>query len=360
MKKSLSVLLMLLILVSLFAACGKDEAETADNAGEGVQTNGETKQEEGTSQETDTSEAVEVKAPEDTLVCLSISTTQNDFMAFVQEQLGIRFVAGGYQWEAASADGSAQRQIEQIENFITMGADEIIVMAVESSSLTDVCQRAMDQGVKIYAFTTNTGAYDAFMGSDEFEVGESIANLASKWVNDTFPEAADGSVDAVIFSYSGNPDAAARSEGLLTIEDVNRKVKIVNVVEIGNSTDQAQMAAENLGQTNPETDLIICYNGAQAIGANAYVMSPGSVFDDIANFGIFGSELTEEVIQNIELSKTNESAFRGTAQLGGDIMVAFDNIFATSVAMMNGEEYLKEDYAQVDEIDASNLIDFLH
>lgn len=350
MKKLIAILTVVLLTMTIFAGCAKDETTESTAAVSGDTT--ETTQA--------VTEQTTVKAPEDTMVALAISTTQNDFMALVEEQLGQRFITAGYQWESASADGSAQRQIEQIENFITMGADEIIIMAVEPTSLTDVCQKAIDQGVKIYAFTMNTGVYSAFMGSDEAKVGEAIANLGSKWVDEAFPDAAEGTVNTVIFSYSGSPEAAERSEALYSIAEMNPKIKIVNTVEMLNTTDAGQQATENLAQTNPETNLILCYNGAMAVGVNASVMSPGSPFEDKEHFGVFGSELTEEVIQNIMMSETNESVFRGTAQLGGDIMVAFDNILANSQKMLNGEEYLVDDYAQVDEINVHNLKDFVH
>ncbi|MCM8709981.1 sugar ABC transporter substrate-binding protein [Clostridium sp. SYSU_GA19001] len=344
MKKFLSVLIASLMLTGVLAGCGQKTNTAPANSSSGTST-----------------QAAAKKEPKDTLIALAISTTQNDFMAMVEKQLGDRFKAAGYKFESASADGNSQKQIEQIENFITMGASEIIVMAVENTSVTDVCKKAMEKGVKIYAFTTNTGSYDAFMGSDESKVGESIANLASKWVDKAFASAGDKTVNAVIFSYSGNPDAAARSKALASIAEKNKKVKITKTVELGdNNTDTALKATENLMQTNPETNVILCYNGSMAIGVNSYAMSPNSLIKDKSKFGVFGSELTTEVTKAIEDSKDNKSVLRGTAQLGGDIMAAFDNIVSNSIKMLNGEQYQKDDFAKIDEIDVDNIASFKH
>ncbi|MDF2672929.1 MAG: sugar transporter substrate-binding protein [Clostridiales bacterium] len=342
MKKFLSVLISSLMVVGLLGGCSqKTSTEPASSSAPAA-----TKQ---------------VKEPKDTLIALAISTTQNDFMALVEKQLGDRFKAAGYKFESASADGNSQKQIEQIENFVTMGASEIIVMAVENTSVTDVCKRAMEKGVKIYAFTTNTRAYDAFMGSDESKVGESIANLASKWVDKTFTSSAEGTINAVIFSYSGNPDAAARSKALATIASKNKKIKITKTVELGdNNTDTALKATENLMQTNPETNVILCYNGAMAIGVNSYAMSPNSLIKDKAKFGVFGSELTAEVTKAIEDSANDKSVLRGTAQIGGDIMAAFDKTVKNSINLIKGEQYLKDDIAPLDEIDVDNVAKFKH
>lgn len=334
------------MVVGLLAGCGqKSETTTTETTAKNA--------------ETTTTQAPAKKEPKDTLIALSISTTANDFMALVERELGNRFKAAGYKFESASADGSSQKQIEQIENFVSMGASEILVMAVENTSVTDVCKRAMEKGVKIYGFTTRLEAYDAFMGSDESKVGESIANIASKWVDKTYADAADGTVNAVIFSYSGNPDSAKRSEALASIAAKNKKIKITKTVELGdNNTDTALKATENLMQTNPETNLILCYNGAMAVGANSYAMSPNSLIKDKAKFGIFGSELTAEVTKAIQDSKTDASVLRGTAQIGGDIFAAFDKTVENSIKLINGEDYLKDDIAVVDEIDVDNIEKF--
>jgi ribose transport system substrate-binding protein len=339
MKKLLNLLIISLMVIGLFAGCGqKTPTVPASNAA---------------------STEKKAKEPKDTLVALAISTTQNDFMALIQKQLGDRFKAAGYKFESASADGNAQKQIEQIENFVTMGADEIIVVAVEPSSLPDVCKKAMDKGVKIFAFTANTTNYNVFMGSNEAKVGESITNIASKWVNKALANAGDGTVNTVIFSLNNNPDAAARSKALASIAAKNKKVKITKTVELGDyNTDTALKATENLMQTNPETNLILCYNGSMAIGVNSYVMSPNSIIKDKSKFGVFGSELTTEVTKAIEDSASDKSVLRGTALLGGDIMAMFDKIVSKSVSLLKGESVEKDDYATVDEIDVDNIAKF--
>lgn len=355
MKKISSLFMVLLLLTALLAGCKQEVKEETTDIDASAEVNETTQVTEAPVQE-----EVIVKAPEDTLICLSLQSTQNDFMAMVVSELTKKFEGGGYQFEYAAAEGSAQRQIEQIENFITMGADEIIVMAVEPTSLTDVCQKAIDQGVVIFAFTQNTGAYTTYVGADEEKVGQSIVNLASKWVDETFPDAAEGSVNAVVFSYSGTPEAVKRSNALQNIAEMNKKVKITNSIDLDNTTVAAQEAAENLAQTDPDTNLIICYNGGMAIGVNSYAMSPGSIVKDKSKFGVFGSELTAEITSLIEMSATDESILRGTAQLGGGITVVFGKIYDNSVKILNGEEYIVDDYVPVDEIDVDNIADFKH
>jgi ribose transport system substrate-binding protein len=367
-KVSVFLMVVVLLLTVLLPGCTQGVKDNKDATGTaGQETAKATTQATGTSEQEATATATAKpsfkalgKAPKDTLVCLSLQSTQNDFMAKVVSELKKKFEGGGFKFEYAAAEGSSQRQIEQIENFITMGADEIIVMAVEPTSLKDVCQRAIDQGVVVFAFTQNTKAYTTYLGANEEKVGQSIANLASKWVDKTYTDSADGSVNTVIFSYSGTPEAAIRSSALQSIAQTNKKVKITKVVEIDNTTVAAQGAAENLAQTNPETNLIVCYNGGMAIGVNSYAMSPGSIVKDKSKFGVFGSELTAEITSLIEMSATDKSVLRGTAQLGGGITVVFGKIYENSVKILNGQEYTVDDYVPVDEIDVDNIAKFKH
>ena len=59
-------------------------------------------------------------------------------------------------------------------------------MAVEPSSLKDVLTKAMDQGIKVINFTTDPGVGDVFVGADEYIVGQTVAQIASEWVNTQF------------------------------------------------------------------------------------------------------------------------------------------------------------------------------
>lgn len=299
-----------------------------------------------------------VKAPGDTLICLAISSLGNDFMSMLNTKFQEKFTGAGYQYQSASADGSAQKQIEQIENFVSMGADVIIVMAVEANGLTDVCQRAMDAGTAIYAFTTNTKAYTIYRGANDTIIGNRIAEMASEWVHQAFPDAQNGSVNCAIFKYMDSEETVERSQALSYIAEINPKVSIVAQVEVPYTTEDALAASENLAQTNPDIDLVLCYNGGMGIGVNSYVFSPSSAWKDYEHFGVFGSDKTDEILALIEASKTNESVYRGTAVMGGNINKTIEDIFANVEEYMSGaQDYVKGHFSEPTLVTAANVSD---
>jgi putative multiple sugar transport system substrate-binding protein len=70
-------------------------------------------------------------------------------------------------------------QVSQIENMITKGVDVLVVAAVDGSSLTDVLEKAAEQGVKVVAYDRlimNTPNVDAYVTGDNFRVGVEEAN----------------------------------------------------------------------------------------------------------------------------------------------------------------------------------------
>lgn len=295
-KKVLSMLLCLAMVAGLAVGCSNKEVK-----------------DEGS----DKKATSETKDGEKELVGFAISYTGNDFMQGLADNIKAKFEAEGYECQVASADGDATTQIEQIENFITMGAKVVLVMAVDPTGLQDVGKKAIDAGTQIVSFTTQIeGGETTYVGSaDEKEIGESIAKLGSDWVDKTFVDAAAGSVETVIFGYSGTPEAAERSEGIKKIEE-NKKVKVTYMEPESNTLDAAQQAAENLFQTNSDTKLILCYNSGMSNGVNAYVMSGGSAVSDKAKFATFGSDVSEEVMANIAASKEDGSVVRGAVSLG--------------------------------------------
>lgn len=249
------------------------------------------------------------------LVGFAISYTGNDFMQALAENVKQGFINKGYDCEVAVADGDATKQIEQIENFTTMGANMIVVMAVDPTGLTDVCKRARQKGCKVVAFTTDVGEQDCYVGSaSEEEIGEDVAKIGSNWINKTFPN--EDEVEVAIFGYTGTPEAALRTNGLKKITEFNSKVKVLYIEPKSNTLDAAQQSAENLFQTNKNIRAIICYNSGMCNGVNAYVMSTGSAVTDKAHFGTFGSDYTEEVAANLRASVKNESVVRGIISLG--------------------------------------------
>ncbi len=343
MKKRLLAFILAAGMVFALAACGSGSTTNEETTGANTQ------------------EETEVKAPEDTKICLAISTLANDFMSGLNSMLEEKFTSEGYQFESANADGDSNLQIQQIENFITMGADAIIVMGVEPQGLADVCQRAMDQGICVYAFTASTKNYTVFCGASETILGESIAEMAANWVEETFPDAEPGTVNCLIYKYMLSEQTVERSEALSSITEYTDKVNIVSEEEVGYTMAESMETSENLAMNYDDIQLVLCYNGEQGLGVNSYVQSNNSRWTNYETFGVFGSDSTEEILANIQQSATNESVYRGSSLVsGGDMETTVSDVYDDIIEVLSGAtDYEKEHYAVPTLITSDNVEEFM-
>lgn len=346
MKRKLSLFLVLALAISLIAGCGSPAATTAS------QTEATTAAAVTTAAETQATQKADDGVKK---VAYLTPTTASGFMAFLAGEFEKAFTAGGYEWNVGIADGDSKKQIEQIENFITLGVDTMVVIAVESSSLKDVLMKAHDAGIKIINFTTDPGVGDIYDGADEAEIGDNVAQLASKWIDATFASAAVGSVKIAIMEFRDTPEAARRSDALQNIAKLNSKVTVVKTVQSGNTAQAAQSVAENLFLTNPDLSAVLTYNSAMGLGVNAYVMSPGSAVADKAVFGVFGADQDREIVSNIKASTENKSVIRGATQISADIIKAIQELVVNSDEMLAGKEVPARKLATILQIDASNV-----
>jgi len=345
MKQKISLFLVLVMAIGMIAGCSSPAATTAQTTAAAAVT-------ESSAAET----TAAVKADDGVKkVAFLTPTAASGFMAFLAGEFEKAFTAGGYEWNIGIADGDSKKQIEQIENFITLGVDTMVVVAVESSSLKDVLTKAHDAGIKIINFTTDPGVGDIYDGADEGEIGDNVAQLASKWIDATFPNAAAGSVKVAVMEFRDTPEAAKRSDALQNIAKLNSKVTIVKTVQSGNTAQAAQPVAENLFLTNPDINAVLTYNSAMGLGVNAYVMSQGSAVADKSTFGVFGADQDREIVANIKASTENKSVIRGATQISADIIKAIQELVVNSDEMLEGKEVPARKLATILQIDATNV-----
>lgn len=346
MKKVLSLLLMVILVLS-FTGCS---AKTAGDKSSDAKVTAEV-----TQAVSEPTESTETATDKKYSVGFATLTTEGDFMALTAKELTDRFGKLGYTFEVASADMSATKQIEQIENFIVKGIDEIIVMAVDPSSLGDVLKKAQDKGIKILSFSQKTPVYDVNMSSDEPEVGKTCADMAAKWIDATFPDAAAGSIKVAILENRDKPTAADRSDGLAQIVNLTDKATIVKTVSVDTTTESSMAATENLLLTNPDINVILSYNGDTAMGVDSYVMSMNSPIKDKAHFGTFSVDYNPAAADAIKKSVNNESIWRGTVMMGSSLDQMFTDIIDRSVEVLTGTLKQKDFYSELFEITPENV-----
>jgi putative multiple sugar transport system substrate-binding protein len=80
----------------------------------------------------------------------------------------------GFKTDLQFAEDDIPNQLAQIENMITKGADVLVIAAIDGSTLSDVLQKAKDNGVLVMAYDrliSKTANVDYYATFDNFKVG---------------------------------------------------------------------------------------------------------------------------------------------------------------------------------------------
>lgn len=290
------------------------------------------------------------------LIGYCIPDTSEPFLANLSNSVKQMFEKEGVEVQIANAAGDANTQVSQIENFATMKADLIIVMAVDPTSVADAIKKAQASGCKVLVAGSDTGVYDAIMYIDQFEDGKMIAKMAADYISAKYPNAAPNSIEVAILESRDTPEASQRCDGMAEITKLCPAAKVVKVIGGIKNTDAAQAAAENLFQTNPNVKVVLCYNSGAGIGVNAYAMRPGSKITDKSDFAVFCSDLDPQSKQAVIDSASNKSVLRGVVKFGGKDLAA--DTYKLAKKMINGEQFNKKNPDPLTPITPENANEF--
>jgi len=266
--------------------------------------------------------------------------------------------------QVASAELDPVKQAQQVENFTAMHPALLFAIPVEPSSLVPKLVAAREAGVKVYLAGGDPGnpdAYDAVVELNEWNVGLLMAYMAKQWVDKTYPDAADGSIETAVLESTDRPLNLTRTRAVELITEpylkndkgeyvdlagkvvseadkvanpvYSPKVKIVATAE-GKDLATSQSATQTFLAQYPNLKLVLGTDSQFGMGASQAIVDEfnkgaGSVIKDLSKVAVFGAGAFANERQLILDSETNNnSVFRGTIKWGvGDVPVDQD-IFA--------------------------------
>ena len=321
MKKIVPILLAFALCLSCLAACGSGETQTESTKLIGV--------------------CMQNKSS-------SISVLQEEALVKMFEPLG-------YDVQVASADDSASNQVAQLNNFILMGAEMVVILPCEIETLEDALLEAREAGVKVVISggtgTISEDAYDAVSSDDEYMIGMYVASVAKTWVEEHMDP--NGDWETAFLSSTISEDAKLRSLGEAQIlEPWLKNAKGEYVTLMGEVVDEAnrvenpvycEMIASRVSSyddactemdisgdnrtvvagiltENPKVRVLIAYNSLASVAGSQYVMDtyPETEQQEFAFFsgGVMGNEY-DYLIGSVSETAGTRSVFRGACQFGG-------------------------------------------
>ena len=317
MKKFVSLLLVLVLVIACFAGCGK-EKESSKIIG----------------------------------VCMQ---NKSSSIAVLQEQALIEmFEPMGYDVQVVSADDSSATQRSQVDNFVLMGVEMLVILPCEISTLEDSLVKAREQGIKVVISggtgTVSEEAYDAVSCDDEFMVGMYVASIAKTWIEEHMDP--NGSWEVHFLSSTLSEDSIDRCKGeAMILEPYLKNVDGEYVNLVGEVVDESgkienpvycEMAASRVSSyeacstqmsmsdnrgvvsgvltENKNVRVFIAYNSLASTAGSVYITDTYSKeeAEQFAFFsgGVMGDEY-EYLIGSVAEDAGTYSCFRGACQFGG-------------------------------------------
>lgn len=223
---------------------------------------------------------------------------EGEYFSIIDKCLKEDVTAYGYQYESQSSNSDALTMVEQIENAVAGGTDCIWIWALNGATVADALTAARAQGVKVLSFVADPGrdACDVFRGSDNVYSGECISQLAIEWADREFgADAPEGSINTILIGSTLMTEMKERTEGMESKIRTDKRFNVLEVVDTEMSTVAAQQVAENMFNKYGDIDCFITTGGELALGVISYTTAPGSPVTDHTKFGIFGTEINEEM-----------------------------------------------------------------
>lgn len=248
-----------------------------------------------------------------------------------------------------NSNDDATTQVSQIENFIQADVDAIIVAAVESNSVEDVCKAAQDAGIKVIAYTQVIENADAEYLVDAYNTGYACGKRAAEWIKEVY---GDEPIEWALEDLPKYPEIIDRANGIKeAIEELAPNAELV-ATQSAEVMEDGQKNAENFMQSHPDIKVICSIGSGGGAGANEGVKSYISE-DEYDKFGIFGIDATEQEIMNI----INGDPQKSSVSLGGGAKHG-EMLIDIAENFREGVDQEKEQYMPITVIDYSNAQEY--
>ena len=350
MKKTLSLVLALVLLLSLaiFCGCSAEEEQPNDPSGGTTQTppdesGGQTDQ--TTSDPSAMTDEELMAAPANQYVPEKLERGLEVLVAWdamqLDDQLYVMMTDGwradleplGFTVMVSSFEVDPAIQKEHLENYLTMGCAVYVTAMNDPDSGVELCALAEENGCYfIQQGSVPNGHVSVACNVDQEDIGRRQVEMSVAWIDQVYGDVPDGSIHVAFIGNTTNEDPAIRTAAVeaAIAEDPRQQLVFTNHNSLG--LDVAYTAVEEAFTYDPEIRIVYTFNVTQAIGANNYIMSLPGI--DVSQYAVFANGTNNDAPVLIEQAAENGSVLRGTIAFGGDPM--WGNVTDATLGLLDG------------------------
>jgi len=229
-----------------------------------------------------------------------------------------------------SPEGDAEKQISEMENFVTDGYNVIVVSAADNESMGVEAKKVTDQGVVVFSQGYEFDNYTAAMLEEKQVFGHHTAQMAAKWINEKFQ---DGKCKVIVAGNQKVPLMQERTNGIYAgLKEYAPNAEVVATV-YGSNEEEFLPEMENALTAHPDVKVVVSYSSGGALAAREAVKGQGLAADD---FGIFCTDCDDGVADALY----QNDLIRGALSMGGGDYMA-KSVVETLVKILNKQSYDK-------------------
>ncbi|MCX8037541.1 MAG: substrate-binding domain-containing protein [Candidatus Sumerlaeia bacterium] len=164
------------------------------------------------------------------------------------------------------AQDRTEKQVADMESFITRKMDAILISPKEAPGLTEVVERATKAGIPVIVLDrdVNTKNYACWIGGDNLEIGREAGRYAVEALG------GPGKAQGVIYEIWGgmaSPPAQDRHNGFHEIVGKEKGIKVEGNQDGDWKQEKGYNIMETALKTLPKIDLVYAHNDPMAFGA---------------------------------------------------------------------------------------------
>lgn len=268
MKKTLSFLLLILLLVSAFAVYAQEATEEPTAEAPAL----------GTAEDlvpTDDEVAAAVAAlGDDGFVGIIACTLSTEYHSTVAEQASARLTELGVANQLVDSEVNVEKQINAIENLTSSGAKVLIVCLFDPPSVLSALEAAAEQGVQIVQYAgRQVGDFGGVTISiEDADLGKAAGEYAAQLITDEL----GGQANVAILDYPDVANVVVRADAIRAALEAGAPDAVIVGNYLGGTTEFGLSSMESALIEHPEINVIVSINDAGAYGAMQALENAGS------------------------------------------------------------------------------------
>ena len=336
MRKRIALLLAGVMAAALLAGCGG--GNSSESTSEASSANSASSAEDSSAESESASSAS--TSAEGTKYKIAASHGYGAVQHWEIKTVGMQDAADDYgvEFTYKYADGDLQQEVADIENFVEMGVDYIIVGPCNSEGIVPTIEEAQNNGVVIGTCDIGIEGVDVanFVTSDNYGIGE----IAAEYIG----EQLGGKGQIAVLTWPSASATADRVSGFKDkLEAEYPDIEIVAEQDCDADRQTSMDAAEAILQANPDVQYIFGANAEMALGAYAATTSTNRT--DVKVVAVDTDTEVMEAIQN----GTNL-----VATVSQDPYTMGYKAMENAVKYLNGEE-VEDEYIECELVTADNV-----